>query len=116
MKVQRRLPSHYFSQQTAEVVEANTYSYITCDTHRPHMTGSFRISRIGLYVMLALLSFQGARAQCYLTWLDSFKYDGYGFNPKVAMSGSAVVEVHNGGGGAGPLWYRVGQPGDSRSE
>jgi hypothetical protein len=30
-------------------------------------------------------------------------------NPSVAMSGSTVVEVHNGTQGVGPLWMRIGQ-------
>jgi hypothetical protein len=38
----------------------------------------------------------------------SFEYD-QGFNPSVAVSGGTAVEVHNGTGGAGPLWYRVGK-------
>jgi hypothetical protein len=39
---------------------------------------------------------------------QSFEYD-QGFNPSVAVSGGIAVEVHNGTGGAGPLWYRVGK-------
>lgn len=53
-------------------------------------------------------------------WNDSYHYDNNGFNPSVALSynpsassffapnGGTVVEVHNGGAGAGPLVYRVG--------
>lgn len=43
-----------------------------------------------------------------ISWGDSYQYDN-GFNPAVTISGQNVVEVHNGTGGAGPLWYRVGQ-------
>jgi hypothetical protein len=32
--------------------------------------------------------------------------------PRVAAIGGNVVEVHQGGGNAGPLWYRLGSPGD----
>lgn len=38
----------------------------------------------------------------------SFEYD-QGWNPSVAVSDRTVVEVHNGTGSAGPLWYRVGK-------
>jgi hypothetical protein len=31
-----------------------------------------------------------------------------GYNPKVAVVGSTVVEVHNGGNSFGPMWYHVG--------
>jgi hypothetical protein len=45
-----------------------------------------------------------------IQWADSFQYDHGGLNPAVAVSSNGmVVEVHNGGAGAGPLWYRVGQ-------
>jgi hypothetical protein len=46
-----------------------------------------------------------------IQWGNNFEYDANGgFNPSVAVSGSTVVEVHNGGnGGIVPLWYRLGQ-------
>ena len=49
-----------------------------------------------------------AHAQAFVYWSNSVNYDN-GFNPKVAYDGTTVVDVHNGTGGAGPLWYRVGQ-------
>ena len=42
-----------------------------------------------------------------ITWGLSQVYD-YGNNPLVALCGNFVVEVHNGGADAGPLWYRLG--------
>jgi hypothetical protein len=50
----------------------------------------------------------GARAQSFIGFGSSFQYD-QGLNPSVAVSGGTVVEVHNGTGGVGPLWYRVGK-------
>lgn len=49
-----------------------------------------------------------AQAQLIVSWSPSAQYDN-GFNPKVAYSGNLVVDVHNGTGGVGQLWYRVGQ-------
>jgi hypothetical protein len=43
-----------------------------------------------------------------ITWGTSYNYD-WGFNPCVAISGSTVIEVHNGQGQAGDMWYHVGQ-------
>jgi hypothetical protein len=51
-------------------------------------------------------------------WSDSKIYDNFGFNPSIAAVannpsiaavGNTVVEVHNGGDTAGPLWYRTGK-------
>jgi hypothetical protein len=42
-------------------------------------------------------------------WSPSHEYDASGFNPSIATNGVTAVEVHNGSGTAGPLWYRVGQ-------
>jgi hypothetical protein len=44
-----------------------------------------------------------------VSWGLSQNYDNYGFNPSVALYGTTVVEVHNGSGVTGPMWYRVGQ-------
>jgi hypothetical protein len=44
-----------------------------------------------------------------IEWGNSVQYDKSGMNPSVAMSGSTVVEVHNGIAGVGPLWYRAGK-------
>jgi hypothetical protein len=41
-------------------------------------------------------------------WGPSYRYDS-GWNPNVAQYGSTVVEVHNGSGAAGKMWYKVGQ-------
>ncbi|HUI22685.1 MAG TPA: hypothetical protein VLZ74_16830 [Methylocella sp.] len=43
-----------------------------------------------------------------ITWSDSKQFDDNGFNPSVALVGSTVIEVHNGGATSGPLWYRTG--------
>ena len=49
-----------------------------------------------------------------ISWSDSHQYDNFGLNPSVATPSvgigglDSVVEVHNGGNGAGPLWYRTG--------
>jgi hypothetical protein len=50
-----------------------------------------------------------------ISWSDSQQYDNFGLNPSVAAPGvefsgglASVVEVHNGGPSAGPLWYRTG--------
>jgi hypothetical protein len=52
------------------------------------------------------------RAQGFGGFGDSTEYDT-GFNPSVAISGTTVVEVHNGQGESGPMWYHVGQVYDS---
>jgi hypothetical protein len=49
-----------------------------------------------------------------IDWMgESRQYDSYGLKPQIAMTygitvGMVVVEVHNGGTGVGPLWYRTG--------
>jgi hypothetical protein len=60
-----------------------------------------------------------------VSWGPSYNYDS-GFNPSVgiqacltnsnASCGLTVVEVHNGGGSAGPFWYRLGNWSGSTSE
>jgi hypothetical protein len=51
-----------------------------------------------------------------IQWGDSAQYDNAGLKPAVAINGTNIVEVHNGGRGgptrAGPLWYRVGGTSD----
>src|SRR5215831_5576315 len=67
---------------------------------------SHRISRAVVLVTIVSVSGYAQTIQ----WADSFQYDHGGLNPAVAINnGGLVVEVHNGGAGAGPLWYRVGQ-------
>jgi hypothetical protein len=46
-----------------------------------------------------------------ITWSDSKQFDDNGLNPSVALVGSTVIEVHNGGPVlpySGPLYYRTG--------
>jgi hypothetical protein len=52
--------------------------------------------------------FNGPTQQPTIQWSNSVQYD-WGFNPSVAFSqgGIGAVEVHDGNGGAGPLWYHV---------
>ena len=67
-----------------------------------------------LAVVLALVlgmtctQFASAQAHCDADYTDSSDYDN-GFNPRVALTGKNVVEVHNAGVGVGPLWYHVGK-------
>src|SRR4029450_8664133 len=59
------------------------------------------------FSLCTLTSFE---ANAQVLWGDSAKYDDGGRNPTVAITNvGTVVEVHNGGSGGGPLWYRVGQ-------
>jgi hypothetical protein len=80
-----------------------------------HKSMNRRVWLLGLSVCLLAWTILAAsvsnlQAQCDLRfWGESFQYDSNGLNPRVAISGTTVVEVHNGGIGAGPLWYRVGQ-------
>jgi hypothetical protein len=69
---------------------------------------------IGLFVGASMLSLAivagnppGAQAQSFNGFGPSVQYD-QGLNPSATVSGVTVVEVHNGTGGVGPLWYRVG--------
>jgi hypothetical protein len=44
----------------------------------------------------------------FIYWADGVEYD-WGWNPKVAFfSGGQVMEVHNGSGSPGPMWYHYG--------
>ncbi|MFI5298877.1 MAG: papain-like cysteine protease family protein [Polyangiales bacterium] len=49
----------------------------------------------------------GSGSAAGFAWGLSAQYDN-GVNPSVAIYGSTVVEVHQGGTGVGPLWYHVG--------
>jgi hypothetical protein len=55
--------------------------------------------------MLACVSMAHAQSG---SWGPAQEYD-IGFNPSVAISGTTVVEVHNGQNNYGPMWYHVGQ-------
>jgi len=61
-------------------------------------------------ILLACVSL--GHAQFFGGFGNSTEYDS-GYNPAVAISGSTVVEVHNGQGASGPMWYHVGQVYDS---
>jgi hypothetical protein len=65
---------------------------------------------IVLALVLGMACVQSAAAQphCSATYTNSFDFDN-GLNPRVALAGKNVVEVHNAGLGVGPLWYHVGQ-------
>src|SRR5262245_22536457 len=65
-------------------------------------------------VAFSLCTVTSFEADAQVLWGDSAKYDDGGLNPTVAINNvGTVVEVHNGGSGVGPLWYRVGQRGGS---
>jgi hypothetical protein len=70
-----------------------------------------RLSRWAVILLtfsLCMLTSFEAKAQ--ILWGDSAKYDNGGLNPTVVINNTGtIVEVHNGGAGVGPLWYRVGQ-------
>jgi hypothetical protein len=51
----------------------------------------------------------GAHAQTFNGFSRGEQYDFQGLNPSVAVNSGTIVEVHNGTGSAGPLWYRVGK-------
>jgi hypothetical protein len=64
---------------------------------------------IWLFVCIAFAYSSTAQAQLvWGGWESSDIYD-YGFTPSVAVSGSTIVEVHDAGNTAGPMWYRVGK-------
>jgi hypothetical protein len=88
---------------------------LTVEHEEDRMPKSDRRDVATLFVGASLLSLvvvaadpPGARAQSFIGFGSSFQYD-QGLNPSVAVSGGTVVEVHNGTGGVGPLWYRVGK-------
>jgi hypothetical protein len=71
-------------------------------------SGVYRWAIVLLVFSLCTLTSLEANAQ--ILWGDSAKYDDAGVDPTVATNNAGtVVEVHNGGAGVGPLWYRVGQ-------
>ena len=49
----------------------------------------------------------GFAAGSTIQWSNSLNYDT-GYNPSVASTYLNAVEVHNGQGGVGPLWYHKG--------
>src|SRR5277367_582534 len=63
---------------------------------------------LALVLGMACTQFVSAQAHCSANYTNSFDYDN-GFNPRVALAGKTVVEVHNAGVGVGALWYHVGQ-------
>lgn len=67
--------------------------------------------RVGLLILLPFsFALRSQATQCYVDWGSSYLYDANGgLNPRVALSGSDVVEVSAAGFGQGSLWYRVGQ-------
>ena len=79
------------------------------------MVRSAKRNEIAIAIGASLLSLMilaavppSAQAQQFPGFGPSYQYDR-GNNPSVAVNSGTVVEVHNGTGGAGPLWYRVGQ-------
>jgi hypothetical protein len=66
-----------------------------------------------LMVGLAMLAFIASPAQGQtVSWGPSVQLDD-GFAPRIAASGTTVVQVHQGVNGTGPLWYRTAQLGPS---
>jgi hypothetical protein len=60
---------------------------------------------------LAILAIVASSAQAQkVTWGASLQLD-YGFAPRVAASGTTVVQVHQATSAEGPLWYRTAQLG-----
>lgn len=66
----------------------------------------FNLNRWVLFGIFMLACLSTAHAQDI--WAPSQEYDT-GYNPSVAISGTTVVEVHNGQNNYGPMWYHVGQ-------
>jgi hypothetical protein len=66
---------------------------------------------LGLTVGLAILAIVASPAQGQtVNWGPSVQLDD-GFAPRVAASGTTVVQVHQATNGSGPLWYRTAQLG-----
>ena len=63
---------------------------------------------LALVLGMACTQSASAQAHCDATYTNSFQFDN-GFNPRVALAGQNVVEVHNAGLGVGALWYHVGK-------
>jgi hypothetical protein len=74
--------------------------------------GYFHNQAKGSVVFLALAPY-GSLWRVLAQIFDGFgpshqEYDSSGWDPSVAISGSTVVEVHNGNVTGGPMWYHVG--------
>jgi hypothetical protein len=81
----------------------------SCSSEVPH----FNLAKILCTALVVLGFFATAHAQgIFIGFGPSTEYDS-GFNPSTAISGTTVVEVHNGQGQAGGMWYHVGQVYDS---
>jgi hypothetical protein len=66
---------------------------------------------LGLTIGLAILAIVALPAQGQtVNWGPSVQLDD-GFAPRVAASGTTIVQVHQGTNGSGPLWYRTAQLG-----
>jgi hypothetical protein len=66
---------------------------------------------LGLTIGLAILAIVASPAQGQtVNWGPSVQLDD-GFAPRVAASGTTVVQVHQAMDGSGPLWYRTAQLG-----
>jgi hypothetical protein len=81
--------------------------------HPPHwrnkitfLTGP-KLQKFFLLWLLMAACGVGLRAQIFDGFGTSHEYD-WGWDPSVAISGSTVVEVHNGNVTGGPMWYHVG--------
>jgi hypothetical protein len=81
-----------------------------CPHWRSRVTFLTRVNLQRFFLLCFLMAACGLclRAQYFNGFGPSYEYD-WGWNASVAISGSTVVEVHNGGGAAGPMWYHVGQ-------
>ena len=73
-----------------------------------NQTAKFLAAILVLVLGMACTQCASAQAHCSADYTNSFDFDN-GFNPRVALAGKNVVEVHNAGVGVGPLWYHVGQ-------
>src|ERR1700723_2587638 len=66
---------------------------------------------LGLTIGLAILAIIASPAQGQtVSWGPSVQLDD-GFAPRIAASGTTVVQVHQATNGSGPLWYRTAQLG-----
>jgi hypothetical protein len=81
--------------------------------HPPHWRNKItfltrpKLQKFFLLWLLMAACGVGLRAQIFDGFGPSHEYD-WGWDPSVAISGSTVVEVHNGNVTGGPMWYHVG--------
>ena len=95
-----------------------SFNNLQTNNHSTKPLLTSKLSLIGLtsrtiwcaLVLFACVSL--GRAQGFVGFGGATEYDS-GFNPSVAISGTTVVEVHNGQAESGPMWYHVGQVYDS---